>query len=157
MTSIRSDADSVEYQQRLERIQRVARLMDNAIGIPGTQLRLGLDALIGLIPGVGDVAGLVVGLWVVQQARGVGAPRKIQIDMLRNLAIETVLGSVPVLGDLFDVAWQANQRNWQLLDAWLKSTAPPTATPTSPPYRKWVFAGIGLTLLLILIGLVGTG
>lgn len=130
------------------RLERLARLLDSAVRIPGTQIRVGADALIGLIPGIGDVAGLVLGLWLLWQARSLGAPGRLQGRMIGNLALETVLGSVPLVGDLFDIAWRANQRNLELLRDWAEPPAPP-ATLSSPRRRLWPLA-----LLLGVAGLL---
>ena len=102
-----------------ERLDRLATLLDNSIRIPGTRIRVGLDGLIGLVPGIGDSLMLLAGLYVVLRARMLGAPMSIILQMLVNLALEFVVGSVPVLGDLFDIAFKANIRNVDLLRDWL--------------------------------------
>jgi hypothetical protein len=96
----------------------LARVLDEAIRIPGTNIRVGLDALFGLLPGGGDVAGgLFSGLIILQAARS-GAPTPVLGRMLANVAIDVVLGAIPLIGDVFDVAWRANMRNVRLLEAW---------------------------------------
>lgn len=102
-----------------ERLDRLATLLDNSIRIPGTRIRVGLDGLIGLVPGIGDSLMLLAGLYVVLRARMLGAPMSIILQMLVNLALDFVVGSVPVLGDLFDIAFKANIRNVDLLRDWL--------------------------------------
>jgi Domain of unknown function (DUF4112) len=106
-----------------DRLRDLARLLDEAIRIPGTNIRVGLDALLGLLPGGGDVAGgLLSGLIMLQAARA-GAPASILARMLGNVLVDVVIGAVPLLGDLFDVAWRANTRNVRLLDAWRERPA----------------------------------
>ena len=102
-----------------ERLDRLATLLDNSIRIPGTRIRVGLDGLIGLVPGIGDSLMLLAGLYVVLRARMLGAPMSIILQMLVNLALDFVVGSVPVLGDIFDIAFKANIRNVDLLRDWL--------------------------------------
>jgi hypothetical protein len=99
-----------------ERVRRLARVMDNAVGIPGTRLRFGLDALLGLVPGVGDVVGAAAAGYVVLAAARLGAPASVLVRMLLNVGIDTVVGSVPLLGDLFDLGFRSNSRNVALLE-----------------------------------------
>jgi len=98
-----------------QRIALLARLMDSAFVIPGTRVRAGLDAVLGLVPVVGDLASAAIGLFLVLQARELGASRWLQARMMSNLLVDTALGSVPLVGDVFDVAFKANLRNVQLL------------------------------------------
>ncbi len=104
-------------QNRLRRIARLAKLLDAQFRFPGTKIRFGLDALIGLIPVVGDVAMVFPALFVVYLAWQAGVPRRIALRMLGNVLIDSVLGAIPVVGDLFDVAFKANMRNARLLQA----------------------------------------
>jgi hypothetical protein len=89
--------------------------MDSTFVLPGTQIRFGLDVLIGLIPGIGDAVTTLIGLYVIREARELGAPRLLVARMLGNIAIDGIVGAVPLVGDLFDVAWRANRRNLKLL------------------------------------------
>jgi hypothetical protein len=128
----------------------LARVLDEAIRIPGTNIRIGLDALLGLLPGGGDVAGgLFSGLIILQAARS-GAPTPVLGRMLANVAIDVVLGAIPLLGDIFDVAWRANSRNVRLLESW---RAQPASTSKA---STLTVAGILLALFL-LIGLAVWG
>ncbi|WP_281016152.1 MULTISPECIES: DUF4112 domain-containing protein [unclassified Minwuia] len=102
-----------------ERLDRLATLLDNSIRIPGTRIHIGLDGLIGLVPGIGDSLMLLASLYVVLRARMLGAPMSIILQMLVNVALDFVVGSVPVLGDIFDIAFKANIRNIDLLRNWL--------------------------------------
>ena len=100
---------------RLRRLRRVAWWMDRSIPVAG-RFRIGLDPLIGLIPGLGDWIGAVVSLWMIYEAIRLGLPISVLARMGVNVAVEAVFGSVPVFGDVFDAAWQANQRNFVLVE-----------------------------------------
>jgi len=105
----------------LERLRAIARLFDQAFAVPGTRWRFGIDALFGLIPGLGDLAGALVAVFALRVARRLGAPAAIQMHMLANVTLDALIGTVPVLGDLFDFAFKAQTRNLALLDAWMAS------------------------------------
>ena len=100
---------------RIARIDALATLLDTAFLIPGTNIRFGIDALIGLVPGIGDAITTLMSLYIVREARALGAPRLLVARMLANVAIDGVVGAVPLVGDMFDVAWRANRRNMALL------------------------------------------
>jgi hypothetical protein len=128
------------------RLRDLARVLDEAIRIPGTNIRIGLDALLGLIPGGGDVAGgLFSGLIILQAARA-GAPPAVLGRMLANVTVDVVLGAIPLIGDVFDVAWRANTRNVRLLDSWRER---PTSTKRASAFTV---AGI-LLVLFVLVAL----
>ena len=129
-----------------EALQRLAWLLDNSIRLPGTQFRIGLDALLGLFPVVGDAAGVVLSGYIVQQAAKLGAPTSVLFRMVLNVAIEGLLGAVPLAGDIFDAAWKANQRNVALLDQYLDRPGP-TRTAT----RAYLFLLLGMMVLLVLL------
>ncbi len=133
-------------QDRAASIRALARLLDSAVAIPGTKLRFGLDAVIGLVPGVGDLAGAALSGYIVLAAARLGAPRSVLLRMLLNVAIDTVVGSVPLIGDLFDVGWRSNTRNTALLDRHLEAPADTRAA------SRWVVAGVSLGLVLLAIG-----
>jgi hypothetical protein len=97
--------------ERIARIDALSTLLDTAFVVPGTQIRFGLDALIGLIPGVGDVITTALSLYIVREARALGAPRLLVARMIANVVVDGVVGAVPIVGDAFDVAWRANRRN----------------------------------------------
>jgi hypothetical protein len=99
----------------LEQVNRLAWLLDNAIPIPVINYRIGLDALIGLIPGLGDTAGLLMSSFIVIQAVRLGAPGATLMRMVLNIAIEALIGLIPILGDVFDATFKANARNVRLL------------------------------------------
>jgi hypothetical protein len=104
-------------QQRREQLRRLAWLLDSSIGIPGTRFRFGVDALLGLVPFLGDAAGVLLSSYIVLEAARMGVPRALLVRMGANVAIEGLVGAIPLLGDLFDAAWKANQRNVRLLEA----------------------------------------
>ena len=109
-----------EAARRLALLRRVAWLLDGAARIPGTRFRFGLNSVIGLLPGGGDTALALLSLAIVWQARKLGAPASLQRRMLANVAVEFGGGLVPVLGDLFDMAFKANLRNLDLLERHLR-------------------------------------
>src|SRR3954452_4386215 len=102
-------------QERIARIEALAALLDTAFLIPGTGIRFGLDALIGLLPGIGDAITTAMALYIVSEARALGAPRLLVARMIANVAIDGMVGAVPLVGDAFDVAFRANRRNMALL------------------------------------------
>lgn len=108
-------AENISRKQRMERLDALASLMDSAIVIPGTGIRLGADALIGLIPGIGDLVTAGVSCIIVLEARRMGAPAHVVARMIGNVAIDGIVGAVPLFGDIFDVAFRANLRNMRLL------------------------------------------
>ncbi|WP_219999921.1 DUF4112 domain-containing protein [Halomonas sp. LBP4] len=105
------------------RVHRLARLMDSSVRLPGG-FRVGVDGLIGLVPGVGDLAAAGVSFYIVAQAAHAGVPAKVLARMVLNVALDAVVGAIPVLGDVFDVAFKANLRNARLMDAYLDRSAP---------------------------------
>ena len=107
----------VERQVR-ERLNFLAWLLDSSIPIPGTRLTVGLDAVIGLLPFIGDLIGVALSSYILAEANRMGVGRAILMRMAFNVAIEGVVGIVPFLGDAFDAAWKANQKNVRLLNAW---------------------------------------
>ena len=99
----------------LKKLDRVAWYLDSAVPIPGTRLRLGVDPLIGLVPVVGDTIGALLSCYILNQASRMGAPLSVLVRMVFNILIDAMVGAIPLLGDLFDVAWRANRRNVELL------------------------------------------
>jgi len=110
---------NLSREQRLARLEAVAKLLDIAFILPGTNIRYGIDGLIGLIPVVGDIIATALSLWLVREARALGAPWHVTARMLANVAVQGVVGTVPVAGDAFDVLFRANMRNARLLRRWL--------------------------------------
>jgi uncharacterized protein DUF4112 len=106
-------------EQRLARLDALAKLLDIAFILPGTKVRYGVDGIIGLIPVVGDIITTAISLWVVREARALGAPWHITARMLGNVALHGVIGAVPAVGDAFDVMFRVNMRNMRMLRRWL--------------------------------------
>ena len=106
--------DDVDAVRR--RLARLAWLLDNSIPVPGTPYRIGLDAIIGFVPGLGDVVGVLLSSYIVREAARLGTPPSVLTRMAFNVAVEGLVGMVPFLGDVFDAAWKANVRNLALLD-----------------------------------------
>jgi hypothetical protein len=100
----------------LARARALTRLLDSVARVPGTSFRFGLDPLLGIIPGLGDVTGAALSGYLVLLASRLGAPGTVIVRMLGNVVVDTVVGMMPVLGDLFDASWKANTRNLALLE-----------------------------------------
>jgi hypothetical protein len=126
----------------LARARTLTRLLDSAATVPGTGVRFGLDAVLGLVPGLGDIAGAVLAGYLVILAQRLGAPRAVVLRMLGNVAVDTVGGTVPLLGDLFDVAFKSNTRNLALLERALDR--PADARRTSRLVVAATIAGLAL-------------
>lgn len=116
--------------------------------MPGTQLRIGLDPLVGLVPGIGDALGALVASYVLVEAMQVGVPTSMLLRMLANIAIDALLGTVPIIGDVFDVVWTANLRNVALLE---HHVADPGAAHTAS--RRWLVLVAAALLVLVAGGL----
>ncbi len=116
----RPAADAADIAARMARLRKLAWLLDAQFVLPGTRFRFGLNGLFGLAPAAGDVVLGLVSLWFVFEARNLGAPPALLGRMLANVAVEVVGGSVPLLGDLFDMAFKANLRNLALLEDWMQ-------------------------------------
>ena len=124
----------IDEEQLRRRLTRIARLMDSSIRIPIIGRRIGWDAVIGLIPGVGDAAGALISLYIVVAAMRLGAPGGVVARMIGNIGLETLVGVVPLLGDLFDMAFRANMRNVALLEQHLESN-PVETVPTKTTHN----------------------
>lgn len=127
----------------VDNARSLARVLDTAIGIPGTKLRVGLDALLGLIPGAGDAVSAALSGYIVLAAARAGASRPVLLRMIGNVVFDTVVGSIPIVGDLFDVAFRANSRNVALLE---RVAADPVTVDRSS--RR---AGVVLVVILVLV------
>ena len=137
--------------RELRRARALARLLDSAVGVPGTPIRIGLDAVLGVIPGAGDFAGAALSGYIILTAARRGVPREVLWRMLANVAIDTGIGTIPLLGDLFDVAWRSNMRNVDLLER--HTTNPREVASSSRRAGILVIA----VLVLLLIGFVTIG
>lgn len=130
-----------EFVAGLARVERLARFTDTGLRVPFTDIRFGVDPLLGLIPVVGDFAGLGLSLYLYHEAHNLGAPRRVRARMIRNMGVDLVGGFVPVVGDVFDFAWRANNRNAQLLLDWARQAS---ATENQNEFmahgRWWILA-----------------
>jgi hypothetical protein len=118
-TSSANPFGNLTREQRLARLDALSKLLDIAFVVPGTKIRYGIDGLIGLVPVVGDIITTAIALWVVREARALGAPWYLTTRMLGNVALDGVVGLVPLAGDAFDVMFRANVRNVRMLQRWL--------------------------------------
>jgi Domain of unknown function (DUF4112) len=128
---------------RDETLHKLETLLDEAFPIPGTRIRFGLDALVGLVPGIGDVLAGLFSLLIPLAAWIRGVPYITLMRMAANLAIGVLVGSIPILGDAFDIAWKPNRRNYRLLMRHL-------GEPRQHTWRDWAF----LIFLAAVLGLV---
>src|SRR3954467_10554047 len=103
-------------QQRIAALRHVSRLLDSAYQVPGTAYRFGLDPIVGLVPGLGDLISPLFTIALLWQSRDLHLPRVVQLRMLFNVVIDTLVGTIPLAGDLFDFAWKANDMNMALLE-----------------------------------------
>lgn len=113
-------AQANEAGRELKRLQRLAKILDSAVAIPGTKFRFGLDSVTGLVPVVGDGVTAVASGYLVHRARKLGVRKRTLTKMYRNVALDLLLGAVPLIGDLFDVGFKANLRNLRMLEEDLK-------------------------------------
>jgi CheY-like chemotaxis protein len=111
---------SLSRRARIDRLDRLSRLLDTALLIPGIDIRFGADAVIGLMPVIGDAITTALSAWIVYEARRLGTPRHLILRMIANVAADGLLGAVPLAGDVFDVLFRANRRNMRLLLEHLK-------------------------------------
>lgn len=127
----------------LAQVRVLAKVLDSAFVVPGTNFRVGLDPILGLIPGVGDVVGMAIGGYILTTAAKHGVPRAVLARMLLNIGTDAVVGAVPLVGDVLDAAWRANSKNVRLLEQAL--TEPRTAARSS----TWLLVGVVAAVLVI--------
>ncbi len=128
----------------------LAKALDSALTIPGTRAKIGLDSILGLIPGVGDLGSAAIGGYILMVASKLGVPAVVLWRMLLNLAIDAVFGLVPFAGDIFDVAFKANTKNAALLE---RALADPAGTRRA---SRWALVTVGLGFLAVTAaGVVG--
>lgn len=113
--------------RRMEALRSLQRLLDEAFRVPGTTLRFGLDPIIGLVPWAGDVLTAILSCAILVQAHRMRVPGIVQVRMLLNVAIDLIVGAVPLVGDVADVFWKSNTRNVALLERHSAAVQPPTA------------------------------
>ncbi len=132
----------------------IANLLDRAFRVPGTSWRFGFDAIIGLVPGIGDITTAAIGAYGLVVAQQLGAPASIQLRMLWNLFVDAAVGAIPVAGDAFDFAFKANLRNVRLLESWL---ARPRATHRSSAVMLFAMLSVLIVLIVGSVWLVFAG
>jgi hypothetical protein len=138
---------SSRFNIKDEQLDQFASLLDDIFRLPGTQIRFGLDAIIGLVPGLGDLITGAMSFLIIYAAWQRGLPRVTMTRMLANIGIDTVVGTVPILGDAFDVMWKSNRMNYNLL---IRSSQ---GTKKSHTLQDWLFLillGLGMLALISL-------
>jgi hypothetical protein len=130
-------------EQRLKRLRDISRLLDSAFMLPGTEFRIGIDPLLGLVPGLGDLTSPLFAMALLWQSRDLGIPRVVQLRMIFNVAIDALVGLLPLAGDIFDFAWKANVRNFALLERYAYEHRRPSA-------GDWLFVVVMMALLLVI-------
>lgn len=141
---------------RLRRVRSLSNLLDQSIVLPGGY-RIGLDPIIGLIPGVGDVVAAGFCVYIVYEAARMGIPKRVLLKMCGNVLIETLVGTIPILGDIFDATWKANIRNAKLVEKHYNPTSPERSKRKVAGFILSVFFGIvflGLSLVALYIYLI---
>ena len=146
--------DELRDDPRWTQARQLADLLDTRFRIPGTQQTFGLDAILGIVPGVGDVAGLVASAFVVAQAVRLGARGWTLASMLVTIALDATVGSVPIAGTVFDVVYRANTRNVQLLEEHVTDATAARDRARRSVLRSLV-AVVVVTLLVSLVLVVG--
>lgn len=140
-----------DVPSRIRRVRVLAKLLDNSISIPGTRFKFGFDAIIGLIPGVGDVLGAILSGYIVLEAARAEVPPVTIARMLVNIGIDTLLGSIPAAGDVFDAMWKSNLMNVALLEQHLG--APEAAVREKRGSTRTIILAVILLLLMLAAGL----
>ena len=130
-------------EQKVAHLRSVAKFLDDSIPVPGTTYRVGVEPIVGLIPGVGDFFGVTVSAYVVLRAADLGVSKTTILRMIINLIIDGVLGSLPIVGDLFDIVWKANLRNIAIVEAEILKNAPLKSS-------KVFVAGAAIALIVVL-------
>ncbi len=141
----RSQATAQVHRNTLARLRALSHLLDSSVRLPGLGYRIGLDPLIGLIPGVGDAVMLLPAGYIVFEAYRLGVPRRTLARMGLNIGVETLFGAVPILGDVFDATFKANSRNLYLLE---QHTGQFGAAALVRPSNRGVASFIAILLLL---------
>jgi Domain of unknown function (DUF4112) len=135
---------------KLARLRTVSDLWDRAFGIPGTKWRVGLESVVGLLPVGGDVVGLGISIYILWQVVQFNLPKTILLRMVFNIAIDALVGAVPILGDLFDMTWKANTKNVSLLEAHLQE---PIQSRSADKRFLWLLFG-GLLVALVALSVI---
>jgi hypothetical protein len=145
--------DDAANTRNVKHLRRLSWLLDNCIPLPGGY-RIGFDGIIGLVPGLGDAVGASLSTYILVQAARLGASPVQLLRMMVNILVETVVGVIPVVGDLFDFAWKANERNMVILDAQLRK-APARGSAKARLTIASILLLIGYVLILLLLIVLG--
>lgn len=138
----------MDNNQNAQKVTKLAEWLDSRFTIPGTKIRFGLDPIISLIPGAGDwMAGIISAYFILLGAHA-DLPPAVLWRMGFNVLVDIVIGSVPLLGDLFDVGWKANNRNAELLEEYRRDAK------TTKQHSRWLLWIIAITLILMIVGLL---
>ena len=130
--------NTIKRLATLNRIRQLSRLMDTSLRIPGTGFRIGLDPIIGLVPGAGDLISTAFSAYIIFLATRFGIPRQDLTEMIFNVALESVVGTVPLVGDLFDAFYKSNIRNLAILEKHLMAVEPELEEVASEVYKSEV-------------------
>ncbi len=134
--------DKIQQLKNLKKIRKIARLLDSAIGIPGTKIRFGIEPILGLIPGGGDLITALISAYTIYLASSFGLEKAEIFKMIRNVAIDTAIGSVPIVGDLFDAYFKSNIRNLEILEEHIAKTELETETEPNLERQKEVTVSV---------------
>ena len=140
--------DSEQRPQLAPELELLARWMDGVFRVPGIGWRFGLDAILGLLPGIGDTASSVATLYILAAAHRYGVTRATLLRMALNVVLDTTVGALPLVGDIFDVYWKSNQRNVELLNRHMLAT--PAEQGKLQRSDRW-FVVLLITLLALLM------
>lgn len=143
----KQNESATSSSHRIKRLRSLSRLMDSAIPLPGGY-RVGLDGFIGLIPGIGDVACGIASSYIIIESARLGASIPTLLRMVFNVLLESIIGLIPIFGDLFDFAWKANEKNMALMDKQLNSVQ-----PKSSPEHRLKFT-VFIIIFLLISGLI---
>ena len=135
-----------DKDRRLEALRRLQHLLDEAYRVPGTNIKFGWDALVGLVPWVGDLTTALMACGMIVQAHQMRVPRVVQLRMILNVAVDMLIGLVPFFGDVADVFWKSNTKNFALLELHADQVRPPSA-------GDWLFV-LGVIAVIIIVALI---
>lgn len=152
MTNLSRSYSQSSKEAGQAQIERLAHLLDSSIPLPFINYRIGWEPIIGLIPGIGDLVGLLLSGAIIVQAARLGTPKTVLLYMILNAGIESVVGLIPIVGDLFDFAWKANTRNVKLMQQALND---PHGTKRRS--RTWITAIFSSFFLILTLLVVGVG
>lgn len=150
MNSARTASSEPRARSPLIPLDKLSWILDAAFAIPGTRWRIGVDALLGLIPGVGDTVGAALSTYIIYTGARLGASKRTLLKMVGNVILESIIGLVPIVGDIFDIAWRANMRNVELLRTESRLTVRSERSSQQVAFLLAAGAGIFLVLLLVI-------